>query len=62
MAKGGRSATEEQKAKGAGVREARKAGRQCVRTAKVGSPGWARTSDIRINSPTLYQLSYRGVA
>jgi hypothetical protein len=27
----------------------------------VGSPGWTRTNDQRINSPTLYQLSYRGV-
>jgi hypothetical protein len=26
----------------------------------VGSPGWTRTNDQRINSPTLYQLSYRG--
>jgi hypothetical protein len=29
---------------------------------KIGSPGWARTSDILINSQALYQLSYRGVA
>ncbi len=28
---------------------------------KVGSPGWARTSDILINSQALYRLSYRGV-
>ena len=27
----------------------------------VGSPGWARTNDLRINSPPLYQLSYRGI-
>ncbi len=27
---------------------------------EVGSPSWARTSDKRINSPLLYQLSYRG--
>ncbi len=26
----------------------------------VGSPSWDRTSDLRINSPSLYQLSYRG--
>ena len=26
----------------------------------IGSPGWTRTNDQRINSPTLYQLSYRG--
>ena len=25
-----------------------------------GSPTWARTRDLRINSPSLYQLSYRG--
>jgi hypothetical protein len=24
-----------------------------------GSSNWARTSDLRINSPALYQLSYR---
>ena len=29
---------------------------------KVGSPGWARTSDNLINSQALYRLSYRGVA
>ena len=27
----------------------------------IGSPGWARTSDILINSQALYRLSYRGV-
>lgn len=27
-----------------------------------GSSNWARTSDLRINSPALYQLSYRGTA
>ena len=26
----------------------------------AGSPTWARTRDLRINSPALYQLSYRG--
>jgi hypothetical protein len=26
----------------------------------VGSPSRARTYDLRINSPSLYQLSYRG--
>ena len=25
-----------------------------------GSPTWARTRDLRINSPALYRLSYRG--
>ena len=28
----------------------------------IGSPTWARTRDLRINSPSLYQLSYRGTA
>jgi len=28
---------------------------------KVGSPGWARTSDPLINSQVLYRLSYRGM-
>lgn len=27
----------------------------------LGSPTWARTRDTRINSPLLYQLSYRGI-
>ena len=26
----------------------------------IGSPGWTRTNDQRINSPTLYRLSYQG--
>jgi hypothetical protein len=30
--------------------------------AVIGSPGWARTSDILINSQALYRLSSRGVA
>ncbi len=29
---------------------------------KSGSPGWTRTSDIRINSPVFYQLNYWGIA
>ena len=28
--------------------------------SEIGSPGRTRTSDQRINSPSLYQLSYRG--
>ena len=28
----------------------------------LGSPTWARTRDLRINSPALYQLSYRGTS
>ena len=31
-----------------------------VRIMFLGSPTWARTRDLRINSPALYQLSYRG--
>ena len=35
----------------------------CVSGPKIfGSPSWARTSDLRINSPSLYRLSYRGTA
>src|SRR5438105_1518632 len=30
--------------------------------AFLGSPTWARTRDLRINSPALYRLSYRGTA
>ena len=26
-----------------------------------GSPTWDRTRDLRINSPSLYRLSYRGM-
>src|SRR5690606_39529897 len=26
----------------------------------LGSPSWTRTSDLRINSPSLYRLSYWG--
>src|SRR5262245_59383410 len=26
----------------------------------LGSPTWTRTRDLRINSPSLYRLSYRG--
>ena len=28
----------------------------------LGSSTWARTRDLRINSPALYQLSYRGIS
>ncbi|SOY46616.1 hypothetical protein CBM2587_A160493 [Cupriavidus taiwanensis] len=31
-------------------------------SVSVGSPTWARTRDLRINSPSLYRLSYRGTA
>ena len=29
---------------------------------RFGSPTWTRTRDLRINSPSLYQLSYQGTA
>jgi hypothetical protein len=32
-----------------------------VHSEPSGSPTWARTRDLRINSPSLYQLSYRGI-
>jgi hypothetical protein len=32
-----------------------------VHGVSLGSPSWTRTSDILINSQTLYQLSYRGI-
>ena len=28
--------------------------------SEIGSLGWTRTNDQRINSPTLYRLSYQG--
>ena len=28
---------------------------------KFGSPTWTRTRDLRINSPSLYRLSYQGI-
>lgn len=33
-----------------------------VFTGIFGSPTWTRTRDLRINSPSLYQLSYQGIA
>ncbi len=34
---------------------------QSMTDKKESSPGWARTTDTRINSPLLCQLSYKGV-
>jgi len=34
--------------------------RIAARLMNLGSPTWARTRDLRINSPSLYRLSYRG--
>src|SRR5690348_9372726 len=33
-----------------------------LRLAFCGSPSRVRTCDLRINSPSLYRLSYRGIA
>jgi hypothetical protein len=38
------------------------AGANLLTLAFLGSPTWARTRDLRINSPALYRLSYRGSA
>jgi hypothetical protein len=38
------------------------AGANLLTSVFYGSPTWARTRDLRINSPALYQLSYRGTA
>jgi hypothetical protein len=35
-------------------------GRYRCKPMYIGSPTRARTWDLRINSPSLYQLSYRG--
>ena len=37
------------------------AGANRLTLAFLGSPTWARTRDLRINSPALYRLSYRGI-
>ena len=37
------------------------AGANLLTFALLGSPTWARTRDLRINSPALYRLSYRGM-
>ena len=34
---------------------------QCVSPFNFGSPTWTRTRDLRINSPSLYRLSYQGI-
>ena len=39
---------------------AQNAARVDVGGGRIGSPGRTRTADQRINSPSLYQLSYRG--
>src|SRR5512146_1590654 len=42
--------------------KSKRAPRLCPLLALVGSPTRARTWDLRINSPSLYRLSYRGTA
>jgi hypothetical protein len=32
-----------------------------IRLEFFGSPTWTRTRDLRINSPSLYRLSYQGM-
>src|SRR4051812_20536081 len=45
------------------MRRAKKKARVCGPSLDFFcSPTWARTRDLRINSPALYQLSYRGTA
>jgi hypothetical protein len=35
--------------------------RKCFKYNYFGTPGWDRTNDLRLRSPLLYPLSYRGV-
>ena len=32
-----------------------------ISLGNFGSPTWTRTRDLRINSPSLYRLSYQGI-
>ena len=32
-----------------------------LQPTEFGSPTWTRTRDLRINSPSLYRLSYQGI-
>ena len=41
--------------------EQNKTARIAAGRLNTGSSTWARTRDLRINSPALYQLSYRGI-
>lgn len=38
------------------------AGANLLTLVFLGSPTWARTRDLRINSPSLYRLSYQGTS
>ncbi len=46
---------------GAGLSPKQKAPYFRTGLCNFGSSTWARTRDLRINSPALYQLSYRGI-
>jgi hypothetical protein len=43
-------------------RPKQKSPHECGPSKFFGSSTWARTRDLRINSPALYRLSYRGTA
>ena len=45
----------------AGQDSNKKATENSVAFECFGSPTWTRTRDLRINSPSLYQLSYQGI-
>jgi hypothetical protein len=47
---------------GLAIAEQKKSARIAASRVTTGSPTWARTRDLRINSPSLYRLSYRGIA
>jgi hypothetical protein len=34
---------------------------KCFKNKRFGTPGWDRTNDLRLRSPLLYPLSYRGM-
>lgn len=51
-----------QRTKNAAEKEKGRCFRIGLHLLSVGSPTWARTRDLRINSPALYRLSYRGTA
>ena len=45
------------------IQKAKKsAGANLLTLDLLGSPTWTRTRDLRINSPSLYRLSYQGTA
>ena len=44
----------------AGAPKTKKPRKKLARLSYSGSPTWTRTRDLRINSPSLYRLSYQG--